>query len=92
MAIFQVLAEACIGKCQYWKSEGCALHLAKLRLRRKFISPQAPTSPQYDLGMPVLRHARACRGHPRLSCGTSSKQGVDGRDKPGHDKRRRAST
>jgi hypothetical protein len=51
MAIFQVLAEACIGKCQYWKSEGCALHLAKLRLRRKFISPQAPTSPQYDLGM-----------------------------------------
>ena len=39
VANFQVLAEACIGKCQYWKSEGCARHLAKLRLRM-FISPQ----------------------------------------------------
>ena len=38
VANFQVLADVCIGKCQYWKSEGCALHLAKLRLRR-FISP-----------------------------------------------------
>jgi hypothetical protein len=31
------------------------------------------------------RHARACRGHPRLSFSLCSKQGVDGRDKPGHD-------
>src|SRR4029077_1883913 len=30
------------------------------------------------------RHARACRGHPRL-CGLVAKQVVDGRDKPGHD-------
>jgi hypothetical protein len=30
------------------------------------------------------RHARACRGHPRL-CGLEEKQVVDGRDKPGHD-------
>src|SRR6185503_5173208 len=29
------------------------------------------------------RHARLYAGHPRLSC----KQGVDGRDKPGHDER-----
>jgi hypothetical protein len=26
------------------------------------------------------RHARACRGHPRLSCSTSAKEGVDDRD------------
>src|SRR6266853_6396390 len=32
-----------------------------------------------------LRHGRACRDHPRLSCGSSAKQGVGGRDKPGHD-------
>jgi hypothetical protein len=32
--------------------------------------------------MSLLRHARPCAGHPRLSF---SKQGVDGRDKPGHD-------
>jgi hypothetical protein len=31
------------------------------------------------------RHARACRGHLRLSCLALAKQGVDGRDKPGHD-------
>src|SRR6266566_1690741 len=31
------------------------------------------------------RHARACRGHPRLSLRTFSEKGVDGRDKPGHD-------
>jgi hypothetical protein len=31
------------------------------------------------------RHARACRGHPRLSFDASAKEGVDGRDKPGHD-------
>src|SRR5271166_3203471 len=30
----------------------------------------------------LRRHARTCSGHPRLSYG---KQGVDGRDKPGHD-------
>src|SRR5262245_17344463 len=30
-----------------------------------------------------LRHARACRGHPRF---TLPKQDVDGRDKPGHDR------
>src|SRR5690242_468399 len=35
---------------------------------------------------PLFRRARACRGHPRLL--TSSKQDVDGRDKPGHDKQR----
>ena len=31
------------------------------------------------------RHARACRGHPRLPC--SRKKGVDGRHKAGHDDR-----
>jgi hypothetical protein len=31
------------------------------------------------------RQARACRGHPRLSSLRRGKQGVDGRDKPGHD-------
>ena len=31
-----------------------------------------------------LRHARACRGHPRLSSNVS-KQGVDARHKAGHD-------
>jgi hypothetical protein len=30
----------------------------------------------------IRRHARACRGHPRLSSG---RKDVDGRDKPGHD-------
>jgi hypothetical protein len=30
----------------------------------------------------VFRHARACRGHPRLAM---LKKGVDGRVKPGHD-------
>jgi tripartite-type tricarboxylate transporter receptor subunit TctC len=30
-------------------------------------------------------HARACRGHPRLSDLATAQQGVDGRDKPGHD-------
>jgi hypothetical protein len=30
-----------------------------------------------------LRHARACRGHPRLA--SSKREGVDGRDEPGHD-------
>jgi hypothetical protein len=30
----------------------------------------------------IRRHARACRGHPRLS---SDRKDVDGRDKPGHD-------
>jgi hypothetical protein len=32
------------------------------------------------------RHARARRGHPRLS-GRPARQDVDGRDKPGHDER-----
>src|SRR5262249_58714371 len=31
----------------------------------------------------IWRHARACRGHPRLH--GINKQDVDGRDKPGHD-------
>ena len=33
----------------------------------------------------VLRHGRACPGHPRL---VDCRQGVDGRDKPGHDESR----
>jgi acetylornithine deacetylase/succinyl-diaminopimelate desuccinylase-like protein len=33
---------------------------------------------------PLNRHARACRGHPRL-CGCAFCEDVDGRDKPGHD-------
>jgi hypothetical protein len=33
--------------------------------------------------MKLNRHARACRGHPRLP--SFKKQDVDGRDKPGHD-------
>ena len=33
------------------------------------------------------RHARACRGHPRLFL-IPNKKGVDGRDKPGHDTER----
>jgi hypothetical protein len=32
----------------------------------------------------MTRHARACRGHPRL-CGPAASEVVDGRDKPGHD-------
>ena len=35
-------------------------------------------------GVPHARHARACRGHPRLYSVTAT-QVVDGRDKPGHD-------
>jgi hypothetical protein len=31
----------------------------------------------------LIRHARPCAGHPRLSLGGT--QDVDGRDKPGHD-------
>jgi len=33
----------------------------------------------------MTRHARACRGHPRLAFNAASKKGVDGRDRPGHD-------
>jgi hypothetical protein len=32
----------------------------------------------------LRHHARACRGHPRVSLQLSAKD-VDGRDKPGHD-------
>jgi hypothetical protein len=32
----------------------------------------------------INRHARACRGHPRLASRLTIKD-VDGRDKPGHD-------
>jgi len=32
----------------------------------------------------MFRHARACRGHPRLYFFARQKD-VDGRDKPGHD-------
>src|SRR5262245_65081708 len=32
----------------------------------------------------LTRHARACRGHPRLAFLVKNKD-VDGRDKPGHD-------
>jgi hypothetical protein len=35
---------------------------------------------------PLHRHARACRGHPRLFLLSFSEQSVDGRDKPGHDR------
>jgi hypothetical protein len=31
----------------------------------------------------LRRHARACRGHPRLAA--AQQIGADGRDKPGHD-------
>src|SRR5260221_14769612 len=31
------------------------------------------------------RHGRDRRGHPRLACGASAKEGVDGRNKSGHD-------
>jgi len=31
-----------------------------------------------------FRHGRACPGHPRLET-WRGKEGVDGRDKPGHD-------
>jgi hypothetical protein len=38
------------------------------------------------LGQPLRRHARACRGHPRLAFWpAAAKKDVDGRDKPGHD-------
>src|SRR5260370_40667427 len=33
----------------------------------------------------LLRHARPCAGHPRLSLSALEKIDVDGRDKPGHD-------
>jgi hypothetical protein len=33
----------------------------------------------------IVRHARPCAGHPRFSSRNVRKQGVDGRDKPGHD-------
>jgi hypothetical protein len=41
----------------------------------------AGTSPAMTI---LQRHAREC-GHPRLSFLLVSQQGVDGRDKPGHD-------
>jgi hypothetical protein len=34
--------------------------------------------------MTIIRHARACPGHPRLY-GVDESEDVDGRDKPGHD-------
>jgi len=38
------------------------------------------------LSQPLRRHARACRGHPRLAFWrAAAKKDVDGRDKPGHD-------
>jgi hypothetical protein len=44
-------------------------------------------------GATTVRHARACRGHPRgENCANNYnlplRRGVDGRDKPGHDPRR----
>jgi len=36
-----------------------------------------------EMESPLQRHARACRGHPRLAC--PRLKDVDGRDKPGHD-------
>jgi uncharacterized caspase-like protein len=42
------------------------------------------------LSQPLRRHARACRGHPRLAFWrAAAKKDVDGRDKPGHDVERR---
>src|SRR5712671_2008867 len=39
---------------------------------------------RYLCSQTLTRHARACRGHPRLN-GAATKKDVDGRDKPGHD-------
>jgi hypothetical protein len=36
-------------------------------------------------GLPLIRHARPRAGHPRLNS-IAARKGVDGRDKPGHDK------
>jgi hypothetical protein len=48
--------------------------------------PIRKSGAHFDLAEPPFgRHARACRGHPRLSFDVSAKEGVDGRDKPGHD-------
>jgi hypothetical protein len=35
----------------------------------------------------LIRHARACPGHPRLFDAAEKKEGVDGRTKSGHDKK-----
>jgi hypothetical protein len=49
------------------------------------IQPITKNLPQNLSPLPQNRHARACRGHPRLACSRFAKKGVDGRDKPGHD-------
>jgi hypothetical protein len=36
---------------------------------------------------PLIRHGRACPGHPRLACGVAAKEDVDARDKRGHDEK-----
>jgi len=52
----------------------------------RMMLPVGPTAISLKLSQPLLRHARACRGHPRLAfqC-AAAKKDVDGRDKPGHD-------
>src|SRR5580700_1702944 len=57
-------------------SAGSSGRMARFGWGWAFMTPNSRQMPR--------RHARACRGHPRL-CGLAVKQVVDGRDKPGHD-------
>ena len=48
--------------------------------------PEADEVFEREVELLKLRHARPCAGHPRLSCLLeTAKQGVDGRNKSGHD-------
>jgi len=79
-----------------WKDPDNSWAADRIRVQGKDDGEKDPTLQALGIGgriygarsdvieSPLCRHARACRGHSRLSC-SFSKQSVDGRGKPGRD-------
>src|SRR5579863_6438825 len=73
-------------RIRIWCSKKCLKYLRATRSRGSTWSCAcARSAERLSLSTKLCRHARACRGHPRLDFFLASKD-VDGWDKRGHDK------